>query len=163
MQHALSSLKKAMAWDEEKYNLEYDLSVFNIVAIRHFNMGAMENKSLNIFNSKLIISNSETSTDEELERIEGVIGHEYFHNWTVIELLAEIGFNSLKEGLTVFRDQEFTADLHNSSIKRIENVKFLRKTQFREDSGPTSHPVMPERYLKIDNFIPQPFTKKGQK
>ena len=153
VQHAINSLKKAMKWDEEKYNLEYDLSLFNIVAVRHFNMGAMENKSLNIFNSKLILADSETTTDEELERIEGVIAHEYFHNWTGNRVTCRDWFQlSLKEGLTVFRDQQFTADLHNYSLKRLEDAKFLRKTQFREDSGPTSHPVMPERYLEIDNF-----------
>ena len=142
-----------MKWDKEKYNLEYDLSLFNIVAIRHFNMGAMENKSLNIFNSKLILANKETTTDEELERIEGVIAHEYFHNWTGNRITCRDWFQlSLKEGLTVFRDQEFTADLHNRSIKRLEDAKFLRKAQFREDSGPTSHPVRPEKYLEIDNF-----------
>ena len=109
-----------MKWDEEKYNLEYDLSLFNIVAIRHFNMGAMENKSLNIFNSKLILANTETTTDEVLERIEGVIAHEYFHNWTGNRITCRDWFQlSLKEGLTVFRDQEFTADLHNLSLIHI--------------------------------------------
>ena len=162
VQHAISSLKKAMKWDEEEYNLEYDLSIFNIVAIRHFNMGAMENKSLNIFNSKLILSNSETTTDEDLERIEGVIGHEYFHNWTGNRITCRDWFQlSLKEGLTVFRDQQFTADLHNPSTKRLEDAKFLRKMQFREDSGPTSHPVMPERYIEIDNFYTTTIYEKG--
>ncbi len=162
VQHSINSLKKAMKWDEETYNLEYDLSLFNIVAVRHFNMGAMENKSLNIFNSKLILANSETTTDEELERIEGVIAHEYFHNWTGNRVTCRDWFQlSLKEGLTVFRDQEFTADLHNHSIKRIEDAKFLRKNQFREDSGPTSHPVMPERYLEIDNFYTTTIYEKG--
>ncbi len=162
VQHAINSLKKAMKWDEEKYNLEYDLSLFNIVAVRHFNMGAMENKSLNIFNSKLILADSETSTDEELERIEGVIAHEYFHNWTGNRVTCRDWFQlSLKEGLTVFRDQQFTADLHNYSLKRLEDAKFLRKNQFREDSGPTSHPVMPERYLEIDNFYTTTIYEKG--
>ncbi len=162
VQHAINSLKKAMKWDEEKYNLEYDLSLFNIVAVRHFNMGAMENKSLNIFNSKLILADSETTTDEELERIEGVIGHEYFHNWTGNRVTCRDWFQlSLKEGLTVFRDQQFTADLHNYSLKRLEDAKFLRKNQFREDSGPTSHPVMPERYMEIDNFYTTTIYEKG--
>ncbi len=162
VQHAISSLKKAMKWDEEKYNLEYDLSLFNIVAVRHFNMGAMENKSLNIFNSKLILADSETSTDEELERIEGVIAHEYFHNWTGNRVTCRDWFQlSLKEGLTVFRDQQFTADLHNYSIKRLEDAKFLRRNQFREDSGPTSHPVMPDKYLEIDNFYTTTIYEKG--
>ena len=162
VQHSINSLKKSMKWDEEKYNLEYDLSLFNIVAIRHFNMGAMENKSLNIFNSKLILANEETTTDEELERIEGVIAHEYFHNWTGNRITCRDWFQlSLKEGLTVFRDQEFTADLHNRSIKRLEDAKFLRKAQFREDSGPTSHPVRPEKYLEIDNFYTTTIYEKG--
>ena len=162
VQHSINSLKKSMKWDEEKYNLEYDLSLFNIVAIRHFNMGAMENKSLNIFNSKLILANSETATDEELERIEGVIAHEYFHNWTGNRITCRDWFQlSLKEGLTVFRDQEFTSDLHNHAIKRLEDAKFLRKTQFREDSGPTSHAVRPERYLEIDNFYTTTIYEKG--
>ena len=162
VQHAIKSLKKAMRWDEEKYNLEYDLNLFNIVAIRHFNMGAMENKSLNIFNSKLVLANSETSTDEELERIESVIAHEYFHNWTGNRITCRDWFQlSLKEGLTVFRDQEFTSDMHNYDIKRIEDVKFLRNTQFREDSGPTSHPVKPEKYLEIDNFYTTTIYEKG--
>ena len=162
VKHALSSLKKAMKWDEEKYNLEYDLSLFNIVAIRHFNMGAMENKSLNIFNSKLILADSETTTDQELERIEGVIAHEYFHNWTGNRVTCRDWFQlSLKEGLTVFRDQQFTADLHDYSIKRLEDAKFLRKNQFREDSGQTSHPVIPEKYLEIDNFYTTTIYEKG--
>ena len=162
VQHAINSLKKSMNWDEEKYNLEYDLSLFNIVAIRHFNMGAMENKSLNIFNSKLILANSETTTDEELERIEGVIAHEYFHNWTGNRITCRDWFQlALKEGLTVFRDQEFTADLHNRSLKRLEDAKFLRKAQFREDSGPTSHAVRPEKYLEIDNFYTTTIYEKG--
>ena len=125
-------------------------------------MGAMENKSLNIFNSKLILANSETTTDEELERIEGVIAHEYFHNWTGNRVTCRDWFQlSLKEGLTVFRDQEFTADLHDHSIKRLEDAKFLRQTQFREDSGPTSHPVRPEKYLEIDNFYTTTIYEKG--
>jgi len=162
VQHAIQSLKRAMRWDEEKYNLEYDLNLFNIVAIRHFNMGAMENKSLNIFNSKLVLANSETSTDEELERIEGVVAHEYFHNWTGNRITCRDWFQlSLKEGLTVFRDQQFTSDMHNHAIKRIEDVKFLRNTQFREDSGPTSHPVKPEKYLEIDNFYTTTIYEKG--
>tara|TARA_Y100001970_G_scaffold291952_1_gene431209 strand:+ start:13447 stop:16056 length:2610 start_codon:yes stop_codon:yes gene_type:complete len=162
VKHALNSLKKAMKWDEDKYALEYDLDLFNIVAIRHFNMGAMENKSLNIFNSKLILADAETSTDEELERIEGVIAHEYFHNWTGNRITCRDWFQlSLKEGLTVFRDQEFTSDMHDYQIKRIEDVKFLRKNQFREDAGPTSHPVRPNKYLEIDNFYTTTIYEKG--
>ena len=162
VQHAFNSLKKAMRWDEDKYNLEYDLDLFNIVAIRHFNMGAMENKSLNIFNSKLVLADSETTTDDELERIEGVIAHEYFHNWTGNRITCRDWFQlSLKEGLTVFRDQEFTADMHDYQMKRIEDASFLRKTQFREDSGPTSHPVKPNKYLEIDNFYTTTIYEKG--
>ena len=162
VQHAIKSLKRAMRWDEDKYNLEYDLDLFNIVAIRHFNMGAMENKSLNIFNSKLVLANEETSTDDELERIEGVVAHEYFHNWTGNRITCRDWFQlSLKEGLTVYRDQQFTSDMHNYEIKRIDDVKFLRKYQFREDSGPTSHSVQPEKYLEIDNFYTTTIYEKG--
>ena len=162
VQHAIDSLKRAMRWDEDKYDLEYDLDLFNIVAIRHFNMGAMENKSLNIFNSKLVLANEETSTDDELERIEGVVAHEYFHNWTGNRITCRDWFQlSLKEGLTVYRDQQFTSDMHSYEIKRIDDVKFLRKYQFREDSGPTSHSVQPEKYLEIDNFYTTTIYEKG--
>ena len=162
VQHAIESLKKAMRWDEDKYDLEYDLELFNIVAIRHFNMGAMENKSLNIFNSKLVLANEETSTDDELERIEGVVAHEYFHNWTGNRVTCRDWFQlSLKEGLTVYRDQQFTSDMHSYENKRIDDVKFLRKYQFREDSGPTSHSVQPEKYLEIDNFYTTTIYEKG--
>ena len=162
VQHAIESLKKAMRWDENQYDLEYDLDLFNIVAIRHFNMGAMENKSLNIFNSKLVLANEETSTDDELERIEGVVAHEYFHNWTGNRITCRDWFQlSLKEGLTVYRDQQFTSDMHSYENKRIDDVKFLRKYQFREDSGPTSHSVQPEKYLEIDNFYTTTIYEKG--
>jgi len=162
VQHAIDSLKRAMRWDEDKYDLEYDLDLFNIVAIRHFNMGAMENKSLNIFNSKLVLASEETSTDDELEKIEGVVAHEYFHNWTGNRITCRDWFQlSLKEGLTVFRDQQFTSDMHSYEIKRIDDVKFLRKYQFREDSGPTSHSVQPEKYLEIDNFYTTTIYEKG--
>ena len=162
VQHAINSLKRAMRWDEDKYELEYDLDLFNIVAIRHFNMGAMENKSLNIFNSKLVLANEETSTDDELERIEGVVAHEYFHNWTGNRITCRDWFQlSLKEGLTVYRDQQFTSDVHSYQIKRIDDVKFLRKYQFREDSGPTAHSVQPEKYLEIDNFYTTTIYEKG--
>ena len=162
VKHAIESLKKAMSWDEEKFNLEYDLNLFNIVAIRHFNMGAMENKSLNIFNSKLILADTTTTTDEELEKIEGVVAHEYFHNWTGNRITCRDWFQlSLKEGLTVYRDQEFTSDIHDRDIKRIEDVKFLRKNQFKEDSGPTSHPVKPDKYYEIDNFYTTTIYEKG--
>ncbi len=160
--HAMASLKRSMAWDEQRYGLEYDLDEFNIVAVRHFNMGAMENKSLNIFNSKLVLADAETATDAELERIESVIAHEYFHNWTGNRITCRDWFQlSLKEGLTVFRDQSFTEDLHGAALNRIENVSLLRNTQFREDAGPTAHPVQPDAYQAIDNFYTTTIYEKG--
>ncbi len=160
--HAMDSLKRSMAWDEQRYGLEYDLDEYNIVAVRHFNMGAMENKSLNIFNSKLVLADSETATDAELERIESVIAHEYFHNWTGNRITCRDWFQlSLKEGLTVFRDQSFSADLHGSALNRIDNVAMLRNSQFREDAGPTAHPVQPDSYQAIDNFYTTTIYEKG--
>ena len=160
--HAMESLKRSMAWDESVYNLEYDLDEYNIVAVRHFNMGAMENKSLNIFNSKLVLADAETATDGELERIESVIAHEYFHNWSGNRITCRDWFQlSLKEGLTVFRDQSFTSDLHSAAVKRIEDVAMLRNTQFREDAGPTAHPVKPAEYQAIDNFYTTTIYEKG--
>jgi len=160
--HAMESLKRSMAWDERVYGLEYDLDEFNIVAVRHFNMGAMENKSLNIFNSKLVLADAVTATDGELERIESVIAHEYFHNWTGNRITCRDWFQlSLKEGLTVFRDQCFTADLHSAALKRIEDVSMLRNTQFREDAGPTAHSVQPDHYQAIDNFYTTTIYEKG--
>ena len=160
--HALASLQRSMAWDEQVYGLEYDLDEYNIVAVRHFNMGAMENKSLNIFNSKLVLADAETATDAELERVESVIAHEYFHNWTGNRITCRDWFQlSLKEGLTVFRDQCFSADLHGQAINRIENVSLLRNTQFREDAGPTAHPVQPQEYQAIDNFYTTTIYEKG--
>ncbi len=160
--HAMASLKRAMEWDERVYGLEYDLDEFNIVAVRHFNMGAMENKSLNIFNSKLVLADAATATDAELERIESVIAHEYFHNWTGNRITCRDWFQlSLKEGLTVFRDQCFSADLHGHALNRIENVAMLRNTQFREDAGPTAHPVQPDQYQSIDNFYTTTIYEKG--
>ena len=160
--HAINSLKKAMSWDEKVYGFQYDLDEYNIVAVRHFNMGAMENKSLNIFNSKLVLADSKIATDDELVRIESVIAHEYFHNWTGNRITCRDWFQlSLKEGLTVFRDQSFTADLHSDSEKRIEDASFLRNTQFLEDSGPTSHAVKPSHYLAIDNFYTTTIYEKG--
>ncbi|MFS6827215.1 M1 family aminopeptidase [Cyanobium sp. ATX-6F1] len=151
-----------MAWDERVYGLEYDLDQYNIVAVRHFNMGAMENKSLNIFNSKLVLADAATATDGELERIESVIAHEYFHNWTGNRITCRDWFQlSLKEGLTVFRDQCFTADLHADALKRIEDVSMLRNRQFREDAGPTAHPVQPDHYQAIDNFYTTTIYEKG--
>ncbi|EDY37249.1 aminopeptidase N [Cyanobium sp. PCC 7001] len=160
--HAMASLQRAMRWDEQRYGLEYDLEEFNIVAVRHFNMGAMENKSLNIFNSKLVLADAETATDAELERIESVVAHEYFHNWTGNRITCRDWFQlSLKEGLTVFRDQSFSADLHGLALNRIENVAVLRNTQFREDAGPTAHPVQPDAYQAIDNFYTTTIYEKG--
>ena len=160
--HAINSLKKAMKWDEDTYGLEYDLDEYKIVAVRHFNMGAMENKGLNIFNSKLVLADSKTATDDELERIESVIAHEYFHNWTGNRITCRDWFQlSLKEGLTVFRDQSFTSDLHSTGLKRIEDVSFLRNFQFAEDKGPTSHAVKPKEYVAIDNFYTTTIYEKG--
>ena len=160
--HAMASLKRSMAWDESAFGLEYDLDEFNIVAVRHFNMGAMENKSLNIFNSKLVLADAETATDSELERIESVIGHEYFHNWTGNRVTCRDWFQlSLKEGLTVFRDQQFTADLHDPALKRIDDVAMLRAAQFPEDDGPTAHPVQPQQYVAINNFYTTTIYEKG--
>ena len=160
--HALNSLKKAMKWDENNYGLEYDLDEYKIVAVRHFNMGAMENKGLNIFNSKLVLADSKTATDDELERIESVIAHEYFHNWTGNRITCRDWFQlSLKEGLTVFRDQSFTSDLHSAGLKRIEDVSFLRNYQFAEDKSPTSHAVKPKEYIAIDNFYTTTIYEKG--
>lgn len=160
--HAMASLKRSMLWDEQRYGLEYDLDEFNIVAVRHFNMGAMENKSLNIFNSKLVLADAATATDAELERVESVIAHEYFHNWTGNRITCRDWFQlSLKEGLTVFRDASFTADLHSAAVKRIEDVALLRNTQFREDAGPTAHPIQPDHYQAIDNFYTTTIYEKG--
>jgi len=160
--HAMGSLKRSMAWDERVYGLEYDLDEFNTVAVRHFNMGAMENKSLNIFNSKLVLADAETASDAELERIESVVAHEYFHNWSGNRITCRDWFQlSLKEGLTVFRDQCFTADLHSEALKRIEDAAMLRNTQFREDAGPTAHPVKPDAYQAIDNFYTTTIYEKG--
>ena len=160
--HAVNSLKRAMKWDEDNYGLEYDLDEYKIVAVRHFNMGAMENKGLNIFNSKLVLADSKTATDDELERIESVIAHEYFHNWTGNRITCRDWFQlSLKEGLTVFRDQSFTSDLHSKGLKRIEDVSFLRNFQFAEDKGPTSHAVKPKEYVAIDNFYTTTIYEKG--
>lgn len=161
-EHAMNSLIKAMKWDEERFGLEYDLDLFNIVAVDDFNMGAMENKSLNIFNSKYVLCTPETATDTDYERIEGVVGHEYFHNWTGNRVTLRNWFQlSLKEGLTVFRDQEFTSDLNSRSVKRIEDVSLLRSKQFAEDASPLAHPVRPESYIKMDNFYTLTVYEKG--
>ena len=160
--YALESLIRAMKWDEEAYGREYDLDVFNLVAVDDFNMGAMENKGLNIFNSKLVLASPETATDGDYERIEGVIGHEYFHNWTGNRITCRDWFQlCLKEGLTVFRDQQFTADMRSAPVKRIADVVALRGRQFREDSGPLAHPPRPDHYKEINNFYTATVYEKG--
>ncbi|HHO47209.1 MAG TPA: aminopeptidase N [Desulfobacteraceae bacterium] len=160
--HAMESLKKAMRWDEETYGLEYDLDVYMIVAVDDFNMGAMENKGLNVFNSKFVLARPETATDADYEGIQAVIGHEYFHNWTGNRVTCRDWFQlSLKEGLTVFRDQEFTSDLTSRPVKRIQDVQIMRNYQFREDAGPMAHPVRPESYMAINNFYTLTVYDKG--
>ncbi len=160
--HAMRSLKKAMRWDEEVFGLEYDLDTFMIVAVDDFNMGAMENKGLNIFNSKYVLSTPETATDQDYLGIEGVIGHEYFHNWTGNRVTCRDWFQlSLKEGLTVFRDQEFSADMNSRSVQRIDDVRVLKNFQFKEDSGPMAHPVRPDSYQEINNFYTATVYNKG--
>ena len=160
--HAMTSLQQAMRWDEDRFGLEYDLDLYQIVAINDFNAGAMENKGLNIFNSKYVLADPKTATDEDFINIQGVIGHEYFHNWTGNRVTLNSWFQlSLKEGLTVFRDQEFSSDLNSRSVKRISNVKNLRAFQFPEDAGPMSHPVRPESYIKMDNFYTMTVYEKG--
>jgi aminopeptidase N len=160
--HAMASLKKAMRWDEEVFGLEYDLDVFNIVAVSDFNMGAMENKGLNIFNTRYVLAKPETATDADYQNIESVIAHEYFHNWTGNRATCRDWFQlSLKEGLTVFRDQEFSADQGSRAVKRIGEVRTLRAVQFPEDDGPLAHPVRPQSYLRIDNFYTPTVYNKG--
>ncbi|XP_064955295.1 puromycin-sensitive aminopeptidase [Musa acuminata AAA Group] len=160
--HAMYSLKAAMKWDEDVFGLEYDLDLFNIVAVPDFNMGAMENKSLNIFNSKLVLASPETATDGDYAAILGVIGHEYFHNWTGNRVTCRDWFQlSLKEGLTVFRDQEFSSDMGSRTVKRIADVSRLRNYQFPQDAGPMAHPVRPHSYIKMDNFYTVTVYEKG--
>jgi aminopeptidase N len=160
--HAMASLKKAMRWDEEVFGLEYDLDVFNIVAVSDFNMGAMENKGLNIFNTRYVLAKPETATDTDYQNIESVIAHEYFHNWTGNRVTCRDWFQlSLKEGLTVFRDQEFSADQGSRAVKRIGDVRILRALQFPEDGGPLAHPVRPDSYIRIDNFYTPTVYNKG--
>ena len=160
--HAMASLKKAMRWEEEVFGLEYDLDVFNIVAVSDFNMGAMENKGLNIFNTRYVLAKPETATDTDYQNIEAVIAHEYFHNWTGNRVTCRDWFQlSLKEGLTVFRDQEFSADQGSRVVRRIAEVRTLRAIQFPEDDGPLAHPVRPDSYLRIDNFYTPTVYNKG--
>ena len=160
--HAMRSLKTAMRWDEEVFGLAYDLDVFNIAAVSDFNMGAMENKGLNVFNTKYVLAKPETATDADYQGIEAVIAHEYFHNWTGNRVTCRDWFQlSLKEGLTVFRDQEFSADQGSRAVKRIGDVRMLRAAQFREDAGPLAHPVQPASYMAIDNFYTATVYSKG--
>ncbi|UEM20493.1 aminopeptidase N [Skermanella mucosa] len=160
--HAMTSLKKSMAWDEEVFGLEYDLDIFMIVAVGDFNMGAMENKGLNVFNTKYVLAKPETATDTDFLGVEAVVAHEYFHNWTGNRVTCRDWFQlSLKEGLTVFRDQEFSSDMHSRPVKRIADVQRLRAAQFPEDSGPMAHPVRPDSYIEINNFYTTTVYEKG--
>ena len=160
--HAMEALKNSMAWDERVYGREYDLNVFNIVAVADFNFGAMENKGLNIFNSRYILADPDTATDVDYDGVEGVVAHEYFHNWSGNRVTCRDWFQlSLKEGFTVFRDQNFSADMGSHAVKRIEDVRILRAGQFPEDSGPLAHPVRPESYMEISNFYTATIYNKG--
>ena len=160
--HAMASLKQAMAWDERVYGREYDLDLFNIVAVDDFNFGAMENKGLNIFNSRYVLADVDTATDADFDNIAGVVAHEYFHNWSGDRVTCRDWFQlSLKEGFTVFRDQSFSADIGSAAVKRIDDVRLLRAAQFPEDAGPLAHPVRPESYLEISNFYTSTIYNKG--
>nr|CRH05038.1 Aminopeptidase N [Candidatus Magnetococcus massalia] len=160
--HAMQALKKSMRWDESRFGLSYDLDSYQIVAVSHFNMGAMENKGLNIFNTKYVLASPEVATDSEYEGVESVIAHEYFHNWTGNRVTCRDWFQlSLKEGLTVFRDQLFSADVVSGAVQRIQDVRILRGHQFPEDAGPTAHPVQPDSYMEINNFYTSTIYNKG--
>src|SRR6516164_5581589 len=160
--HAMESLKRAMRWDETAFGREYDLDIFMIVAVSDFNMGAMENKGLNIFNDKYVLASAETATDGDFDRIEAIVAHEYFHNWTGNRITCRDWFQlCLKEGLTVFRDQEFTADMRSRAVERIGDVRALRAHQFDEDAGPLAHPVRPSQYQEINNFYTTTIYEKG--
>ena len=160
--YAMGALQRSMRWDEEKYGLEYDLDLFNIVAINDFNMGAMENKSLNVFNAKYVLANPETATDDDYANIEAIVAHEYFHNWTGNRVTCRDWFQlSLKEGLTVFRDQQFSADMRSAPVQRIKDVRALRAAQFPEDASPLAHPVRPASYMEINNFYTATVYEKG--
>ncbi len=160
--HAMKALKDAMAWDERVYGREYDLDLFNIVAVSDFNMGAMENKGLNIFNSRYILADPETATDADYDAIEGVVAHEYFHNWSGNRVTCRDWFQlSLKEGFTVFRDQSFSADMNDADLQRIADVRILRAAQFPEDAGPLAHPIRPDSYMEISNFYTATVYNKG--
>jgi len=161
-QYAMGALKRSMKWDEEAYGREYDLDIFMIVAVSAFNMGAMENKGLNIFNDKVLLASPETATDDDYARIESVVAHEYFHNWTGNRITCRDWFQlSLKEGLTVFRDQSFSGDVRSHGVQRIQDVRALRARQFPEDAGPLAHPVQPDCYIEINNFYTSTIYEKG--
>lgn len=161
-QHAMLALKNSMKWDEQKYGREYDLEIFNIVAVNDFNFGAMENKSLNIFNARLVLAKPQTATDGDYDAIESVVAHEYFHNWTGNRITCRDWFQlSLKEGLTVFRDQEFSADMNDRAVQRIADVESLRNRQFAEDASPMAHPIRPDNYIEINNFYTATVYEKG--
>ncbi|MEO5349294.1 MAG: aminopeptidase N [Magnetococcus sp. YQC-3] len=160
--HAMQALKKAMAWDEEHFGREYDLEVYMIVAVHDFNMGAMENKGLNIFNAKYVLADQESATDQDFQNIESIIAHEYFHNWTGNRITCRDWFQlSLKEGLTVFRDQLFSAEILSPAVQRVQDARLIRTHQFAEDAGPTAHPVQPDAYLEINNFYTLTVYEKG--
>ena len=160
--HAMESLKKSMKWDEEVYGREYDLDVFHIVAVDSFNMGAMENKSLNVFNTIYVLADIETATDRDFLGVESVIGHEYFHNWTGNRITCKNWFQlTLKEGLTVFRDHDFSGDMNSRDTMRIEDIRDLREFQFGEDAGPTAHPIQPASYKEMNNFYTATVYEKG--
>ena len=160
--HAMAALKKSMKWDEERFGLECDLDHYMIVAVGDFNMGAMENKGLNIFNTKYVLARADVATDVDFENIDRVVAHEYFHNWTGNRVTCRDWFQlSLKEGLTVFRDQEFGADLHNRQTARIREVRGLRAAQFPEDAGPMAHPIRPASFVEINNFYTATVYDKG--
>src|SRR3546814_813353 len=160
--HAMAALKASMAWDERVYGREYDLDQFNIVAVSDFNFGAMENKSLNIFNARYVLADADTATDADFDAVAAVVAHEYFHNWSGNRVTCRDWFQlSLKEGFTVFRDQGFSADEGSPAVKRIEDVRALRAGQFPEDAGPLAHPVRPESYLEISNFYTATVYNKG--
>ncbi|MGM0525461.1 MAG: aminopeptidase N [Pseudomonadota bacterium] len=161
-EHAMTSLKNAMKWDEERFGLVYDLDIYMIVAVDFFNMGAMENKGLNVFNAKYVLANPKTATDQDFLNVESVIGHEYFHNWTGNRITCRDWFQlSLKEGLTVFRDQEFSSDLGSRAVNRIQDVKIIRSHQFTEDAGPMAHPIRPDKVLEMNNFYTVTVYNKG--
>lgn len=160
--HAMESLKKSMKWDEDTYGREYDLNVFHIVAVDSFNMGAMENKSLNIFNTIYVLADIDTATDRDFLNVESVIGHEYFHNWTGNRITCRDWFQlTLKEGLTVLRDHDFSGDMNSRSTMRVEDIRDLREHQFPEDAGPTAHPVQPASYVEMNNFYTATVYEKG--